>query len=288
MAEELVFESEKELARRRKRRTLIIIIAAAAALAAAAAIFWLVSRTSRTHTGGDELPYRYAWKQSADGSAVLSVDREGDLVWRITDDGEEFGTVGIKAAGVKGQSSEFRLTPIDEGRAMMKLILGNKEDDEGDKCSMELLTEAFFEHGRLCCRVLSASCKSIRTESGDSAAFPYRIYNDNDGDIIVEIPTGEEDWECVSSNEETAEVIGIINGEETVTVYIRPGGLAGSAEVVMTSSFEGKQLKILLTLSEDGEFVFSQDAASTFEPTVTPAPDGTFSPDALLTPTPEP
>ena len=288
MAETVVFESEKEFSRQKKRRTLIIIIVAVAVLAAAAAAVWLWSRASRTHSGGDELPYQYSWKQSSDGSAILSVGREADLVWRIIDAGEEYGTVGIEAAGVKGQSSEFRLTPINEGRALARLILGNKADDEGDKCSMELLTEAFLDGGRLCCRVLSASCRSIQTESGDDAAFAYRIYPDADGDIVIAIPTGEEDWDCVSSNEETAAVIGVINEEGVALAFIRHGEKTGSAEVVMTSPFEGKELKVLFTLSENGEFTFSQDAASTFQPTITPAPDWTFSPEALLTPTPNP
>lgn len=284
MAETPIFESEKQLKRQRRRRVLLIIAVIALAVAAAVA-FGLISAScnGKPQTGGEDLPYSYTWARAADGSAKLSVAREGELVWRIDDAGDAFGTVGVTCVGSKADATEFKLAPISEGRSIVKLILGEKEGTAGDKYSMELLTEAFTEGGKLCCRVLSASCAPICSVDVSDGAFPYSIHMDDDGDIVIEVPGAAEDWECVSSNEAAASVIGVILSESSVRAYIRAGSEPGTSEVVLRSVTEGRELKAEFSLNEADEFALVKDEAKV---TATEAPAETDSPAGTEAPAP--
>ena len=293
MADTLVFDSDKQLKKQRRKRTLIIVLISVLLILAAVAVGYFVKRCAGvTHTGGEDLPFSYTWKQSLDGSALLSVSRDGadGLVWRIADAGEQFGTVNITAAGSKNDSSEFRLSPVEEGRAKEVLTLGNAEGGEGDTYRMELLTEAYREGGRLRCRVLSASCTPLQqiidVTEGD---VTYRIYGNDDGDIVIELPSAAEDWECVSSNEDAARSIGVIFDGETVRAFIHAGEQPGTSEVVLRSEYDGNEIKTEFKLDDEMNLSCTVVKAESFAPAQTPAPElssapGTEPPSA----TPEP
>lgn len=271
MAETPVFESEKQFKKQRKRRILIAVIAAVLVAAAAVAVGLLnKSCAARTHTGGEDLPFPYTWRQLSDGSAVLSVTTGGEgLSWRISDPGEEYGTVGMIDEGVRNGESRFKLTPMSEGRAISTITLSPEGGDKGAYV-MELLTEAYKEGSRLRCRVLNATCKltqqAIEVTEGP---FAYRIFKDEDGDMIMEVPGSAEDWECVSSDEETAAILGVVYDEGAVRAYLRAGSKPGESEVVLTSAADGKELKAVFTLNEAEEFTVSRYEATASEPAAT-------------------
>lgn len=283
MADTPVFESEKLLKKQRKKRILLIVVLGVVILLAAASAALLAGRCSgRTHTGGEELPFTYTWREAADGSAAITVSTEGEeaLSWRVTDPGDSFGCVGIEPSGSGKGGSSFKLTPIKEGRSAAVITLGG---DGADKYAMELLTEAYADGPKLRCRVLNASCRRVQTEMRAEGDVSYHIYTDADGDTVIEVESGCTDWECISSNEAAAAVIGVINGDGCVKAYIRSGGEPGEAEVTLESAADGKKLTAAFTLGSDGGLICSNVLASaepTAEPTAeaepgyTPVPGG--------------
>ncbi len=293
MADTPIFESEKLLKKQRKKRTLIIIAVCAAVLAAAAAAFIAGRCSGRTHTGGEELAFPYTWREAADGSALVTVSREGEetLSWRITDPGDNFGCVGIAPAGSGKDGSSFKLTPIKEGRSAAVIVLGS--EDGSDKYRMELLTEAYADGSKLRCRLLEASCRPVQGEISAEGDVVYRVFADPDGDLVIEVESTQTDWECVSSNESAAQVIGVINTDDCVRAYLRAGGEPGVSEVTLESAADRKKLTSRFTLSADGGFICSAvetSAEPTVEPTENAGPTPTVFPtgDPLLTPTPAP
>jgi len=162
---------------------------------------------------------------------------------------------------------------------MSKLSLG-QADGKGEKYRMELLTEAYPERGKLRCRVLSASCTAVNDSEVTDGAFAYRIYTDDDGDLVMEIPDTETDWECVSSNEEAVRMIGLLFEDDCVRALFSAGEKPGTSEISLKSLLSGRELTAVITLGEDGKLLASQNAAETFAPAKTPEP-------ALPTPEPD-
>ena len=274
MADTPIFESEKHVKKQRKRRTLLIVFSVLLILAAAATIAFFVSRCSEeTNSGGEDLPIPFTWKQSSDGSVLLSVPRENGLIWRIEDAGDAFGTISFASAGSTNDAFEFKLTPKAEGRSLVRIILGEENGTEGDKYRMEFMSEAYREGGKLRCRILNASCKSISEAMITDGAFSYRIYTDDDGDMVIEVPNTDSDWDCVSSNEDAVVMTGVVYGEEVVRAYLRAGNTTGSSEVKLTSEIEGRELTAVFTNNGQGGLIIDEKAVSTVQSERTPTPE---------------
>ena len=70
----------------------------------------------------------------------------------------------------------------------------------------------------------------------------------------------EANWECVSDNEETVTVLGVLYGADDVTAYVRAGTEAGRCTVRMSAENVGVEITLDCEVREDGTLlVLSHD-----------------------------
>lgn len=273
-----VFSSEK-LVKKQHARRFIMIGAAALILIAIVigAVFLSKSCADRTHTEGGDLPFPYTWAEAPGGGVTLRISREGaeGRVWRVEDAGASFGAVTLSPAKQRSSDTEIKIAPANAGRAIIKLVLGDENGKARDSHEMDLLVEAYTEGKQLRCRVLSASCRAVQGDiTAEEGDFPYRIHKDEDGDVVIAVDTaGFTDWECTSTNENAAELLGLVYENGAACAYLRAGSEPGTSEIVLKSSSEGKQLRAVIELSADGGFAVTERQTSLSEPTATPIPE---------------
>lgn len=64
-------------------------------------------------------------------------------------------------------------------------------------------------------------------------------------------------WECVSDNEDVAEVLDIVYGAEGVTAYLLTGELPGKATVKMTDPDSGTEVTLVCEVDANGDFLIT-------------------------------
>ena len=115
--------------------------------------------------------------------------------------------------------------------------------------------------------LLSVSGRPLQgtVRGGEGTDFPYLVYTDADGDLVLAVTdnrpvpeeeeeeTGEtgqngekkeEGWSCVSQDENIAEVLGVITQDNVAAAYLRPGTEAGTVLVYVRDSVSGTEITL--------------------------------------------
>ena len=271
----------------------VIVIAVVAALI-------MQGSRGETFTGGEDSPYPYSWMANKDGSVLLEVDRTASpqYLWNISEEstsieilsgestdesGESFTLPVLSAQPDRTQSGEkasILLTPTMTGRAVLLLDLRHKDNEQDQIYEMTILTEVLEENGKLYANLISITGTEQQgiTHGGQETAFPYTVSLNESGELLITVTTqdGEEaqeseeasesvsgtaaNWECVSDNEETVTVLGVLYGADDVTAYVRAGAEAGRCTVRMSAENAGVEITLDCEVREDGTIlVLSHD-----------------------------
>ena len=271
----------------------VIVIAVVAALI-------MQGSRGETFTGGEDSPYPYSWTANKDGSVLLEVDRTASpqYLWNIseesagveilsgesTDESEESFTLPVLYArpdrSQSGKKASILLTPAMTGRAVLLLDLRHKDNEQDQIYEMTILTEVLEENGKLYANLISITGTEQQgiTHGGQETAFPYTISLNESGDLLITVTTQDSEeaqeseeasesvsgtaatWECVSDNEETVTVLGVLYGADDVTAYVRAGAEAGRCTVRMSAENAGVEITLDCEVREDGTIlVLSHD-----------------------------
>ena len=271
----------------------VIVIAVAVALI-------MQGSRGETFTGGEDSPYPYSWTVNKDGSVLLEVDRTASpqYLWNIseestgveilsgesTDESEESFTLPVLSArpdrSQSGKKASILLTPAMTGRAVLLLDLRHDDNAQDQIYEMTILTEVLEENGKLYANLISITGTEQQgiMHGGQETAFPYTISLNESGELLItvtaqdseEAPESEEasesvrgtaaTWECVSDNEETVTVLGVLYGADDVTAYVRAGAEAGRCTVRMSAENAGVEITLDCEVREDGTIlVLSHD-----------------------------
>ena len=253
-----------------------------------------------TFTGGEDSPYPYSWTVNKDGSVLLEVDRSASpqYLWNIseesagveilsgesTDESVESFTLPVLSArpdrSQSGKKASILLTPTMTGRAVLLLDLRHKDNEQDQIYEMTILTEVLEENGKLYANLISITGTEQQgiTHGGQETAFPYTISLNESGDLLITVTTQDSEeapeseeasesvsgtaatWECVSDNEETVTVLGVLYGADDVTAYVRAGAEAGRCTVRMSAENAGVEITLDCEVREDGTIlVLSHD-----------------------------
>ena len=271
----------------------VIVIAVVAALI-------MQGSRGETFTGGEDSPYPYSWTANKDGSVLLEVDRTASpqYLWNIseestgveilsgesTDESEESFTLPVLYArpdrSQSGKKASILLTPTMTGRAVLLLDLRHKDNEQDQIYEMTILTEVLEENGKLYANLISITGTEQQgiTHGGQETAFPYTISLNESGELLITVTTQDSEeaqvseeasesvrgtaatWKCVSDNEETVTVLGVLYGADDVTAYVRAGAEAGRCTVRMSAENAGVEITLDCEVREDGTIlVLSHD-----------------------------
>lgn len=286
MADKIVFDSER-FEKRQKLKRWLIPAAALLIVVLIAAVIALIVRGGRGTpvSGGGDTNYPYTWTAGKDGSILLELDRSAAPGYRwIAAEGETQMSVSVQQDDAAGRT-RFTLTPQGEGRTVLTFRLCRAGDETDRIYVLSALAETTVNGKSLHSALLSVSGRPLQgtVRGGEGTDYPYLIYTDADGDLVLVVtddsPAPEEEeetteesadepeeeeteysgekkdegWSCVSENEAVAEVLGVISRENTAAAYLRAGADAGTVLVHMADSVSGTE--ILLELEADGSGV---------------------------------
>ena len=256
MAKDVEFESEK-LVRRQKIMRFVLPLAALVVVVLLTVAVALIIRGERgeTFTGGEDTLYPYAWSIERDGSILLEIDQSASPGYSWTATREEAGISVEKTRTQREGKARFSIKPTYAMRSTVTFRLV-PDGGEGDAIyEMTLLLESLPEGEKLVSGLLGVNSQPLQetVTGGEDSSFPYFIRMDEDGDLTIsvsEIKADSEEtlfssdsiWECVSDNEEIAEVIGVISEGGATTAYIRPGLTAGTCTVCMSEVISGTEI----------------------------------------------
>lgn len=274
MADKIVFDSERFEKRQKLKRWLIPAAALLIVVLIAAAIALIVRGGRGTPVnGGGDTNYPYTWTVGKDGSILLELDRSAAPGYRwIAAEGETQMSVSVQQDDAAGRT-RFTLTPQGEGRTVLTFRLCRPGDEADRIYVLSALAETALDGRSLRSTLLSVSGRPLQgtVRGGEGTDFPYLVYTDADGDLVLAVTdnrpvpeeeeeeTGEtgqngekkeEGWSCVSENEAVAEVLGVIARENTAAAYLRAGADTGAVLVHMADSVSGTE--IILELEADG------------------------------------
>ena len=295
MAKEVVFESERISKWERNKRFIIPAIAFGVVIIVAV-VAALVIQGSRgdTFTGGEDTPYPYTWTMNKDGSVRLEVSRTASpqYLWNISEESTGVAVLSGESANEaeesfnipvlsvepdlkqSGEKASILLTPTMTGRAVLLLDLRHKDDTQDQIYEMTILTEVLEENGKLYANLISITGTEQQgvTHGGQETAFPYTVSLNESGDLLITVTARDSEeepgsvseteasWECVSDNEETAYVLGVLYGADDVTAYVRAGTGAGRCTVRMYAENVGVEITLDCEVREDGTIlVLSHD-----------------------------
>ena len=276
-SKDVVFDSERYEREQSIKRFLIpaAVLLGVIAVVAAAALLLRGGRV-RPMTGGEDTAYPYTWVVNKNGSISLELDQSAapGYVWTAP---EENGIFAVTLEpNTEGERTRFTLTPQREGRNVLVFALQGAEEDRIFELSV--LAEVSRGDRSLTGNLLSLSGKRLPgvVRGGEGTPYPYRIFADQDGDLCILITNpdaGERenkgeankdgDWQLASDKPEAAQPLGIMQADDAIAAYVRPGTLPGRAEVRVYNLRTGAELSFILELGEDGTLIpVTEDAVS--------------------------
>lgn len=287
MAKDVIFDSER-FEKRQSVKRYAIPAAAVLVVLVAVAVIALIVRGGRGKpiTGGTDTDYPYTWAAGKNGSLVLEIDRSAapDCLWLPV--GED-SRMAVETAQEEGRT-RFTFTPQGEGRSILQFALCRSGDEADRIYELSALTETSAEGKALRSAVLSVSGRALQgtVTGGEGTDYPYLIFTDADGDLVLAVtdlsPVPEEEeeetetagevseeeteyvyekiedgWTCVSENGAVAEVLGVVTSETAAAAYLRAGGEEGETLVHIQDSVSGTE--IVLELTSDGRALLLLD-----------------------------
>ena len=260
---ELVFSSEREEKQGQLKRILILagIVLGVIILVVGAA---LIVRSTRAvvHTGGEDTPYPYTWKNSK-GSMIIEIDRSADpdRVWQAYN----VDNVNSKCETPEKQpkdKNQFVFTPKEEGRYSIIFILMGADDQASMR--MEMFVESKLDaNGVLESEVLSTSllARQVLSEGGEGTNYPYSYLTDTDGFLVVTIAGAAAcgDWDCVSDNENVALPAGVFMDGDDAVFYIQPGSERGMCTLKLYRTAIEVSLQLGVELTEGNGLIVTSD-----------------------------
>ena len=285
MADKIVFDSER-LEKRQSLKRWLIPVSALLAVVVIAVVIALIVRGGRGKavTGGEDTSFPYTWTAGKNGVVTLELDRSAapGYLWTAAETGTQ-AQMSVAAAQEDGRT-RFTLTPSGAGRSVLLFTL-HREDSEAD-CIYELsvLAETADSGNSLRSSLLSIAGRPRQgvVTGGEDTDYPYMIFTDEDGDLVVtvtdrtpvseeteetdETVKKEEGWICVSEDESIAEVLGIVEGEAVTAAYLRSGPEAGTVLVRMTDSAGGTELLLELEADVGGSLLVRTHRLTVSEP----------------------
>ena len=308
MADELLFDSERQEKKARRRRWLFPVIALAAILVIAV-IVALIIRGSRpkSYPGGEDTLYPYSWQIESDGSILLKLPHENDpeFRWTLTNPDELYTVEAAREETEKNGTTCFTLTPKKAGRDLVVVTLLREPDAKTTEASaseveaeetaaseeeapekeaapnkvldgiyrITLLVEFSEEDGRLTGSVLSSSgvrCQGI-LRGGEDSENPYLIYSSDDRFVVADvlIASLETDWNCtILSGEESIFAETIQYVDSEVYLVLRAGETPGESEVLFRSEAAGVELRLRTLYQENSPLLVTEHQAQYGEKTV--------------------
>ena len=298
MADELLFDSERQEKKAQTRKRLFPVIALAAVLAITVTVT-LIIRGSRpaTNQGGEDTPYPYSWQIQKDGSILLEIPHanDPDFRWTLTNQDELYAVEAKQEEREKSSATRFTLTPKEAGRDLVVVTLLREPDTETTKAfaseeaaeekkaapnevldgiyRITLLVEFSEENGRLQGTVLNSSgvrCQGILS-GGEDSETPYLIYSSNDRYVVADvlIASPETDWTCtILSGKESifAETIQYANSK--VSLILKAGDTPGESEVLFRSEAAGVELRLHTLFQENSPLLVTEHQSQYGEKTV--------------------
>lgn len=300
MADELLFDSERQEKKTQRRKWLYPAIALAAVLLIAVVVALILRGKNKTeiHKLGEDSLYPFTWQLNADGSILLELPHENAPAYRwVLTNGETLSALdAVREEKEKNNTTRFTLTAREEGRNLLELSLrlqseeAPAEPSDGEKVpeqlreaeslyQLTLLTEFIREDGKLKGTILNYSGLRRQTEltGGAGSANPYRIYA-RDGKrltVAVKISPVETDWSCeILSGQDSVTEEGVIYQSGEVLLQLRAGLAPGESELVFSSEAAAAELRLRLTYAPEGALLVTEHSAQYGEKTVV-LPSGT-------------
>lgn len=300
MADELLFDSERQEKKTQRRKWLYPAIALAAVLLIAVVVALILRGKNKTeiHKLGEDSLYPFTWQLNADGSILLELPHENDPAYRwVLTNGETLSALdAVREEKESNNTTRFTLTAREAGRNLLELSLqlqsgeAPAEPSDGEKVpeqlreadslyQLTLLTEFVREDGKLKGTILNYSGLRRQTEltGGAGSANPYRIYA-RDGKrltVAVKISPVETDWSCeILSGQDSVTEEGVIYQSGEVLLQLRAGLAPGESELVFSSEAAAAELRLRLTYAPEGALLVTEHAAQYGEKTVV-LPSGT-------------
>ncbi len=300
MADELLFDSERQEKKTQRRKWLYPAIALAAVLLIAVAVALILRGKNKTeiHKLGEDSLYPFTWQLNADGSILLELPHENAPAYRwVLTNGETLSALdAVREEKESSNTTRFTLTAREEGRNLLELSLrlqseeAPAEPSDGEKVpeqlreadslyQLTLLTEFVREDGKLKGTILNYSGLQRQTEltGGAGSANPYRIYA-RDGKrltVAVKISPVETDWSCeILSGQDSVTEEGVIYQSGEVLLQLRAGLAPGESELVFSSEAAAAELRLRLTYAPEGALLVTEHSAQYGEKTVV-LPSGT-------------
>lgn len=300
MADELLFDSERQEKKTQRRKWLFPALALAAVLLIAVAVALILRGKNKTeiHKLGEDSLYPFTWQLNADGSILLELPHENAPAYRwVLTNGETLSALdAVREEKESNNTTRFTLTAREEGRNLLELSLrlqseeAPAEPSDGEKVpeqlreadslyQLTLLTEFIREDGKLKGTILNYSGLRRQTEltGGAGSANPYRIYA-RDGKrltVAVKISPVETDWSCeILSGQDSVTEEGVIYQSGEVLLQLRAGLAPGESELVFSSEAAAAELRLRLTYAPEGALLVTEHSAQYGEKTVV-LPSGT-------------
>lgn len=300
MADELLFDSERQEKKTQRRKWLYPAIALAAVLLIAVVVALILRGKNKTeiHKLGEDSLYPFTWQLNADGSILLELPHENAPAYRwVLTNGETLSALdAVREEKESNNTTRFTLTAREEGRNLLELSLqlqseeAPAEPSDGEKVpeqlreadslyQLTLLTEFVREDGKLKGTILNYSGLQRQTEltGGAGSANPYRIYA-RDGKrltVAVKISPVETDWSCeILSGPDSVTEEGMIYQSGEVLLQLRAGLAPGESELVFSSEAAAAELRLRLTYAPEGALLVTEHSAQYGEKTVV-LPSGT-------------
>lgn len=302
MADELLFDSERQEKKARKRRLLRPAIALAAILVLAVVIA-LILRSVRepVHKEGEDGPYPFTWQLRDGGSLLLELPHPDapDYRWTLAEPDALENIEVSREAEEKDDTTRITVKPLGEGRAMVELKLLREGETAPEPASKEealaqsykgpepedvlyersILLQFTREEDKLTGTVLSSVGVQRQglQRGGEDSANPYRIYAKDEKRVVaaVKIASLETDWSCeILSGEGSVSVEAILYDVGEVRLCLDAGETPGESELVFRSEAAGAALRLKTSTGADGVLLVTEHRAEYGEKTVVSPPDG--------------
>ena len=302
MADELLFDSERQEKKAKKRKWLLPAIVLAAILVIVVVLALILrSQKEPVNKGGEDTLYPYTWQRQDDGSLLLEISHADapDYRWTLTEPEALQIVEASQEAKEKNNTTRFTLKPRGEGRDTVTLKLLREQTTVPEPSSKEeaieigyegpgpedvlfelsLLVEFTEEDGKLVGTVLNSS--GVRRQGslsgGADSANPYRIYARDEGHVTaaVKIASLETDWTCeILSGEQSVTVEAVLYDYREVQLHLTGGETPGESELVFRSEAAGAELRLCTSLQTDGSLLITEHRAEYGEKAVeSPADD---------------
>ena len=285
MADELIFDSERQQQKARRKRWLLPALVLAAVIVLVVVVT-LITRSAKpeTRTAGENTRYPFTWQSASDGSLRLELPHEDapDYRWTLIDADELAPVQVVRAEKEKDGKTCFTMTPTEEGRSVIALALlrelpeelapaAETESAEGAEeeqksappaaqdviYRMSIQLENAKTEEKLVCTLLSVSGYQLqgRVTGGENSGNPYEIQSDENRNLVLTIQSDsfERDWSCeILSGEASVLVEGILNTGESTQLYLSAGDTPGESELLLKSEIAAVEIRLRCVTQEDG------------------------------------